>query len=159
MSSNPRQAFTNLLGAVTLAVCAAAAGGCENNAIGRPCDVQSDAAALQAVVNGQALECPTRICLKPSRDNTVGKPVDTAPYCTAECSKDSDCSDGQTRDMNNGKDKRCTSGFVCGVATVTGSFCCRKVCLCKDFIDVKATGSVETPSACMKGGTSSCVNL
>src|SRR5262245_56654262 len=41
---------------------------CEDKAIGRRCDVQADAGINQAVFNGQALECPTRICVKPARD-------------------------------------------------------------------------------------------
>src|SRR3954463_16547652 len=109
-----RQIFSalTLLGTLTSLVFVLAA--CEDKAIGRRCDVQADAGLNQAVFNGQALECPTRICVKPSRDMGVAKAVDTAPYCTAECSKDSDC-DGETRDRNNGADKRCQGGFVCGV--------------------------------------------
>src|SRR5256885_1038101 len=103
-----------LLGGVALLCLVALVGtACEDKAIGRPCDVQSDAGAMQAVFNGQALECPSRICVKPSREQSVAV-TDTAPYCTAECSKDSDC-DGERRDPSHGRDKRCKSGFVCGV--------------------------------------------
>jgi hypothetical protein len=129
---------------------------CEDKAIGRRCDVQADAGLSQAVFNGQALECPTRICVKPSRDNAVAKAVDTAPYCTSECSSDSDC-DGETRDRNNGADKRCQGGFVCGVGFEVGPLCCKKICLCKDFIP---TTGVPTPSSCDKSkGVSTCPNL
>src|SRR2546423_3490370 len=100
-------ALAAVLSAVTLVAAA-----CEDKAIGRPCDVQSDAGAMQAVFNGQALECPSRICIKPSREQSVAV-TDTAPYCTAECSKDSDC-DGERRDTGNPRDRRCKSGFVCG---------------------------------------------
>jgi hypothetical protein len=128
---------------------------CEDKAIGRLCDVQADAGVTQAVFNGQSLECPTRICLKPSRDMAVAKSVDTAPYCTAECSKDSDC-DGETRG-GDGADRRCKGGFVCGVAFEVGPLCCKKICLCKDFIP--STG-VPSPASCDKSkGVSTCQNL
>src|SRR3954447_22835055 len=100
-----------LLGAVLAA-------GCENKAIGRPCDVQSDAGAMQAVFNRQALECPSRVCIKPSREQGATL-TDAAPYCPAECSKDSDCG-GQRPDPSNGRDRRCKTGFVCGVGFEVG---------------------------------------
>lgn len=128
---------------------------CEDKAIGRRCDVQADAGATQAVFNSQALECPSRICVKPSRDMAVAKVVNTAAYCTAECSKDSDCDDGELRDRKDGTDRRCESGFVCGVAFEVGPLCCKKICLCKDFIP---GNGVPTPSSCNKG-VSTCQNL
>jgi hypothetical protein len=128
---------------------------CEDKAIGRRCDVQADAGPMQAVFNGQALECPTRICLKPARDNNVASNVDTAPYCTAECSSDSDC-DGETRDRSNGADRRCKGGFVCGVGFEVGPLCCKKICVCKDF--VPATG-LPPPVTCDKAKGSECQNL
>lgn len=127
---------------------------CEDKAIGRRCDVQADAGLTQAVYNGQALECPTRICVKPSRDNAVATQVDTAPYCTAECSKDSDC-DGEVRDRKDGTDRRCATGFVCGVAFEVGPLCCKKICLCKDFLP--KTGA-PAPTSCNKA-VSTCPNL
>jgi hypothetical protein len=131
--------------------------GCENKAIGRPCDVQSDAGSMQAVFNGQALECPSRICIKPSREQGVTM-TDTAPYCTAECSKDSDC-DGERRDTSNGRDRRCTKGFVCGVGFEVGPLCCKKLCLCRDFV-VDQAGGLQTPASCDKSkGVSTCQNL
>jgi len=143
-----------LLGTLSSLVFVLAA--CEDKAIGRRCDVQADAGLNQAVFNGQALECPTRICVKPARDMGVAKAVDTAPYCTAECSKDSDC-DGETRDRSNGADKRCTSGFVCGVGFEVGPLCCKKICLCKDFIP--ATGLPAAASCDKSKGVSTCQNL
>jgi hypothetical protein len=130
--------------------------GCEDKAIGRPCDVQSDAGAMQAVFNGQALECPSRICVKPSREQGVAI-TDTAPYCTAECSKDSDC-DGERRDTSNARDRRCKSGFVCGVGFEVGPLCCKKLCLCRDFI--AQMGGLQTPASCDKSRmASTCQNL
>jgi hypothetical protein len=143
-----------LVGALSSLVFVLAA--CENNAIGRRCDVQADAGLNQAVFNGQALECPSRICVKPARDVAVASQVDTAPYCTAECSKDSDC-DGETRDTNNKGDMRCKGGFVCGVGFEVGPLCCKKICLCKDFIP--KTGLPPAASCDKSKGISTCPNL
>lgn len=157
-SPNPRATGrASLFAFLLMAGLAVQSAACENQAIGRPCDVQKpDAGALEAVFNGSALECPTRLCLKPARDQSVSKPVNTAPYCTSECSSDSDC-DGERRDTRNENDRRCEGGFVCGVATVTGGLCCKKVCLCRDFV-TPPPGGLQTPVECNKS-TSTCVNL
>jgi hypothetical protein len=124
------------------------AAGCEDKAIGRVCEVQADGGSEQALINGQALECPTRICLRPAPDPTLGPAVDTTALCTAECSKDSDCDGAETRVGTNNRDKRCRTGFVCGVAASTGSVaCCKKLCLCKDFLVIPPSG-LPDPVVC-----------
>ncbi len=134
--------------------------GCEDKAIGRLCDVQADAGPGQAVFNGQALECPSRICLRPARDNMVASDLNTAPLCSAECSKDSDC-DGETRTTDPKKkatDRRCVGGFVCGVTFEVGPLCCKKLCMCKDFISPGT--DLKTPVSCAGPKTAdSCQNL
>jgi hypothetical protein len=134
---------------------------CEDKHVGRTCDVSADGGAMEALASGQALECPTRICLKQAADPGTSGTGDTskvtAPFCTAECSKDSDCDDGETRDQGNTADRRCVKGFVCGVAQVVGPFCCKKLCLCKDFLNIP-TGGLQTPKACLPGSASSCRN-
>jgi hypothetical protein len=132
-----------LLVAVVLGVAA-----CEDKAIGRVCEVQADGGSDQSLINGQALECPSRICLRPAPDGTLAQSVDTTALCTAECSKDSDCDGAETRVASNNRDKRCRTGFVCGVATSTGSVaCCKKLCLCKDFLVIPPSG-LEVPVVC-----------
>jgi hypothetical protein len=140
---------------VVLVLAAAATAACTNDplqqgtipdastgaeAIGRPCDLLVDAGANYAVYNNQALECPSRICLKPV-DQVGG--VDTAPFCSSECSQDSDCV-GQTRDPGSPSDRRCKSSFVCGVEFDIGPLCCKKLCLCNDFL----ARPPSTPSTC-----------
>ena len=132
----------SVLGAHLIALAAVGSMACEDNGIGRPCDVGADAGQTQAVYNNQALECPSRICLKPVNQN-VGTNVDTGPYCSATCSKDSDC-DGQKRENADTGDYRCKGGYACGVAFVVGPLCCQKLCLCKDFL---GTGLL-TPQIC-----------
>ena len=135
--------FSMLTAVATLALA-----GCEDKAIGRVCEAQADGGQNEVVLNAQALECPSRVCLRPARDLALSADVDTTALCTAECSKDSDCDGAETRNSNNTRDKRCKSGFVCGVARVTGTaFCCKKLCMCKDFLVIPASG-LETPAVC-----------
>ena len=162
MSSKPRAPSrhlwpalvrASLLGALLIALAAFATMACEDNGIGRPCDVQADASATQALYNDQALECPSRICLKPVQQTS--DTVTTGPYCSAECSKDSDC-DGQKKDMSQVDDHRCQHGYACGVAFVVGPLCCKKLCLCKDFL---GKGAVQLPLTCdpsQNGGHTAC---
>jgi hypothetical protein len=144
---------TSLFGALLLGFAALANMACEDNGIGRPCDLMADAGPTQAVYNAQALECPSRICLKPVV-NKKGDSV-TGPYCSALCSKDSDC-EGQKRDGNDPKDKRCLSGYACGVAFVVGPLCCKKVCLCKDFLSDKGVTVPLTCDPSQNGGKTAC---
>jgi hypothetical protein len=115
-----------------------------NSGLGQPCVLGADAGAVQAVYNNQALACPSGLCLKPVQQAGSYSTVDTAPYCASECSTDNDCT-GATRDPNNPNDKRCMRGYACGVAFVVGPFCCKKLCLCKDFL---GTAGLSTPLAC-----------
>ena len=108
--------------------------------VGDPCDILTDAGSNQGVYNSEALECTSRICLKPV--DSVGG-VDTGAFCSAWCSQDSDCI-GPLRDPSNPSDRRCVTGYTCGIAFVKGKICCSKLCLCKDFYG----GSVPTPTAC-----------
>jgi hypothetical protein len=103
--------------------------GAGRNGVGGPCDLLANAGPNDAVYNNQALECPSRICIKP-RDSVGG--VDTAPFCSAECSQNGDCL-GQIRDPSSPSDRRCKSGFVCGAAFNVGPLCCKNLCLCNDF--------------------------
>lgn len=133
-----------------------ASSGCENKAIGRPCEVEGNQTAMGSGLQNQAaLECPTRMCVLPTSE--VGA-VDTAPFCTAECSNDDDCEDAEKRDAKNPNDKRCKTGFTCAVPLQTGGLCCKKLCVCKDFLN---NGRQSTPpKTCDKStGISECANL
>lgn len=142
--------------AAVMVALALAGAGCEDRAIGRACDVQADAGPLQAVYNAQALECPSRVCIKPARDPTVARLIDTGPYCTGECSKDGDC-DGQTR--GTGNPTGCKLGFACAVAFEVGPLCCKKLCICKDYLDLTQAMRLQTPASCSKAAGSTCQNL
>jgi hypothetical protein len=127
-----------VLAATVAASCSGASG------IGRPCDLPAVADPASTEYNAQAPECPSHLCLRPGQQEPTTRKVDTGPYCSSECSKDSDC-DGQTRDPSVPTDKRCAHGYLCGVALVVGPLCCKKLCICKDFL----SGPLQTPLACV----------
>lgn len=129
--------------------------GCEDKHIGRPCELNTKddggdpGAGATSTINDQALECPTRICIQPPGELST----DTKPYCTADCSSDDDCSDGETRG-GAATDKRCQKGYACAVATTVGDFCCRKMCICRDFVEMPN----PSPAVCRPGNTT-CKNV
>ncbi len=122
--------------------------------VGLPCDLFTGDAGWsqsQAIYNPQALECASRICVKPAVAAQAAT-IDTTGLCSSSCSQDSDCS-GQLRDPTNPNDKRCMSGFACAIPFITGPICCQKLCVCKDFY---AGSSATTPPACQGSGASGC---
>ena len=117
-----------------------AATGCPDQHIGRKCDLGTDfdAGVNSFISNSGALECPSRICIRPSQDRST----DTGPLCTAECSSDDDCADGEKRGGGS-DDKRCKSGFACrrllpGVSQ--NELACKRLCVCRDFLKTSDTG-------------------
>jgi hypothetical protein len=118
---------------------------CDDQHIGRPCDIAVEMIAdpKLVTVNPQALECPSRVCVLPAKD----KSTNTEAFCTAECSSDDDCSDGE-----RGKgmaDTLCDEGFVCRTILPNlenNPLRCKPVCVCKDFL---MTGDVSAkPPSC-----------
>jgi hypothetical protein len=142
--------------ALAIALLGLVSSGCEDKHIGRVCELTVDGGAqgtgTTATINGQAVECPTRICLKPAADKTTN----TTSLCTAGCSSDDDCSDGET--TSNQASAQCKTGFACLVATTVGNFCCERMCVCKDFVDTSLPGYNKTPTVCMPG-QSMCTNV
>jgi len=114
--------------------------------IGQPCDVGTDAGPSQAVANTLALECESHLCLKPklSPDKPSLNPP-TGALCSVECKERIDCIAAESRDSTNPSDTRCKAGFVCAVPFEVGPLCCRRLCVCKDFLG--PNGPV-TPLAC-----------
>jgi hypothetical protein len=117
--------------------------------LGAACDLGVVLGPSMGSINTAAADCASGLCLK-SVDSVGG--VDTGALCTAGCATDSDC-DGILRDPGDPSDKRCVSGFTCGVAFVKGSMCCRNLCICKDFTG----GPVPLPIACQGTGALTCM--
>lgn len=158
---NKRQSFiipspilSGLLLPLAMVVAVLVSTGCAENPVGRKCFIGTDAGnAGQSVVASPALECPSRQCLHYPKD--TGKiPPEGAEYadlCTAECSGNDDC--------DKVPESPCISGFTCTVAVQTGPFCCRKMCVCKDFLLIP-DGGIPTPAACEpENPANTCINL
>ena len=115
----------------------ALAAGCADNHVGRACDIgaQVDGGQTNAIVNPSALECPSRVCLLPNAEKTTSISMPTGPLCTADCSSDDDCANGERR--SGGNTRGCQSGFKC-LRLVGGlessPIACQPVCVCKDFL-------------------------
>lgn len=149
--------FRRFNGSLTLAVVLAVATltmACSENPVGRKCFIGADAGnAGQAIVASPALECPSRTCLHYPQDQGVTPPegAEYADMCTAECSSDDEC--------DKVPESPCISGFTCAVPVVVGPFCCRKMCICKDFLLVPEGGLPE-PAACdASDPANTCCNL
>ena len=139
--------FLVVLGALALGL-----GGCEDKHIGRPCNTNvTDAGAAGggqvAILTSPSLECPRRICLQPApmgAKSTAAQQLAEGAMCTASCSTDDDCSDSDPG-------TKCTGGFVCTWPTTTGSFCCKKMCVCHDLVYVPP-GGIPEPQTCLPPG-------
>jgi len=112
--------------------------------VGQPCNLTADAGPSQAVVNTASGVCPSSVCVKPVDQGFNPPSPPTGATCTAECNSDSDCL-GETRDSTNSTDTRCKNGFVCGIPFAVGPLCCKKYCMCRDFL---SSAGVSTPLAC-----------
>jgi hypothetical protein len=144
------------LATATLSLAAA----CEDNGMGRSCNLGETIDPAQGAYSLNATDCQTRMCVKPAVQQGVSLDLDTGPYCSTTCSTDSDCQ-GQTRDSSNPNDRRCKRGYTCAIAfgasdTVEGGgkLCCRKICLCKDFFSASQDPAV--PAECQGGSDASC---
>ena len=139
------------------------ASGCENNDMGRTCDIKTDAGVSpsrgQGAYSTNAADCPSRLCIKPAVQPGVAsdpKILDTGPYCTVECNSDSDCN-GQTRDFSNPNDTRCRIGYTCAIPFDAGKLCCKKLCMCRDFLFPSSKAPADiTPDICKSDSANSC---
>jgi hypothetical protein len=120
--------------------------GCTDNPVGRICDLGTQPPeATEVVVASPSLDCVTRTCLRvpKSRELPPGSryPEGNSGLCTAECSADADC--------DRVPESPCITGFTCGIAVTAGPFCCRKFCICKDYIVIPMDSTqLATPKAC-----------
>ena len=131
--------------------------GCADNPVGRICDLgAATPQASERVVASPSLDCVSRTCLRfpPERPLPPGSvaPSGNNGLCTAECSSDDDC--------DRVPESPCITGFTCGIAVTVGPFCCRKFCICKDYLVVPESGELATPKACdPEEANNACCNL
>jgi hypothetical protein len=107
--------------------------GCTATPVGRICDLGTDLPApSEVVIASPSLDCVSRTCLRVplGRELPMGSmyPEGNNGLCTAECDSDDDC--------ERVPESPCKTGFTCGVATTVGPFCCRKLCQCKDYVEL-----------------------
>jgi hypothetical protein len=129
-------------------------GACGGEPVGRICDLGDiEPVAGQTVVASQALDCTTRTCLKIPQENPElpdgsHYPPGSLGLCTAECESDEDC--------ERVTESPCVTGFTCAVAVTVGPFCCRKFCMCRDYLD----GEPTPEAACdATNPNNDCINL
>jgi len=129
--AKPRSVATAYLGITIVSL----ASGCDGNDTGKPCDLTIDAGPSQAVAYTLDPLCESHLCLKPSLSPSAAPLAPpTGAGCSVECRGDFDCM-GWIRDSTNPTDTRCQRGFVCAVPFEVGQLCCRKLCVCMDFLD------------------------
>ena len=150
--------MTRALPVLFVSVALALAGACGGEPVGRICDLGVEAPpAGQSVIASPSLDCTTRTCLKVPKDNN--NPPEGSRYpegnkglCTAECDSESDC--------ERVPESPCVSGFTCGIKVTVGPFCCRKFCICKDYIILPPSGELAVPAACDPANPDNeCANL
>ena len=132
--------------AVVIGVGATMAGfACADNPVGRRCYIGPDAAVDNAaIIASPALECQSRVCLH--------LPKNAFDLCTGECSSSSDC--------DKVPESPCTGGFICMVPTTVGPFCCRKYCVCSDYLGSLPDGGIQEPAGCDPSNSDNeCCNL
>jgi hypothetical protein len=133
---------------VALMSIAALSTSCTDNPVGRRCDLGTATPQVnEVVVASPSLDCVSRTCLRvpqsrPLPPGSVPPPINIG-LCTAECSSDGDC--------DRVPESPCITGFTCGIAVTVGPFCCRKFCICKDYIVVPESGELAIPKACEAG--------
>jgi hypothetical protein len=127
---------------------------CGGEPVGRVCDLGSQTpAASEVVVASPSLDCVTRTCLRVP----LGASCLQAEYRAAITGSRPSAS---AEDCERVPESPCTGGFACGVAVTVGPFCCRKFCVCKDYIVIPSDGVLPTPKACDPGDSNNtCANL
>ena len=113
-------------------------------ATGTLCDVLGNTDPATLVYVSISSECLNHVCIKP-----LGT---TVAYCAGDCTQDSDCV-GPTGNSNDPLDPYCKSRFSCVIAMDRGPLCCRKLCLCSDFV---TAAQLQTPAACIGNAAATC---
>lgn len=150
---NRRSNTTALLG-LGLALGCILSTACSENPVGRECFIGLDEGTPTTnIIASPALECQSRTCLQIALKPGVVLPPDSeyAPLCTAECDADEDC--------DKVPESPCVNGFTCAVPVTVGPFCCKKMCICRDYLIIPEEG-LPVPAACEPDNPdNTCCNL
>ena len=125
--------------------------------LGRTCDIGVDASVLgnATTFSAPAVECSSRVCLLPAAQRDAGT---AGALCTAACRSDDDCAGAQAAAAGDPSDHRCATGFICMIPTTVGDFCCKRYCVCKDFLSDPNVSRL-LPSACIPDAGNTCPNI
>lgn len=149
----PFKLSTMTLG-IGLALAASLSMACSENPVGRKCFIGDSAEfPTQSIVASPALECSSRTCLQVPLPIGVDLP-DGSEYtslCTAECNADEDC--------DKVPESPCQTGFTCTTPVTVGPFCCRKLCVCRDYLVIPETGIPDEAACDASNQANTCCNL
>lgn len=141
----------NLVLALSALVCLA---GCEDKGIGLKCINPTNTPPMPNVtqLSSPALECHTRIC-EITADGNATNNNSARTVCTDLCQTDDDCKNAVVAADDSGG--QCATSFRCAIATVSGDYKCKSICICKDDlvcgVNVDVDGNVIIPKACPGG--------
>lgn len=120
-------------------------GGCADNPVGRKCFVGDvdGSTSFANIISSPALECPSNTCLHVRNHEP--------DLCTGECGSADDC--------DKVKESPCKGGFSCVIPFEAGPFCCKRMCVCNDYLP-QLDGGVPPPAACDPDNAfNECCNL
>jgi hypothetical protein len=126
-------------------VAASALAACQDNPVGRICILGARDAGEDnlSIVASPALDCQSLTCL-----HWVGH---TPDLCTGSCDTASDC--------DKDSQSPCRGGFECVVPVYVGPFCCKKMCVCKDYLPADGGGLVVSEACNAANPVNECCNL
>ncbi len=128
---------------------------CTENPVGRICDLGSGTPQTNEIsIASPSLDCVSRTCLHQPLQRALPPgstfPTGNTGLCTAECTSDSDC--------DRVPESPCVTGFACTTPMTTGDYCCRKLCVCKDYIVLPAVRH-DDPACNAADPGNGCCNL
>lgn len=168
-----RMTATRWLGAALGLVCAVS---CNRSDVGAPCQHAGGDVPSEPLISFPALACDQLLCVFGERltppaeacesdadcasmsgvddflcdDGRCVVAQDTVlerSMCSATCEADSECAD-----FADGT--RCQTGFTCAPLMRLGDFCCEKVCVCRDGLNVAEAEKLEAD--CAAGDVPGC---
>jgi len=168
-----RTIATPWLGAALAVLCAVS---CNRSDVGAPCQHAGGDVPTEPLISFPALACDQLLCVFGESYNAPADPCETdadcetlsgtrdflcddghcvvaaqtvlqRSMCSATCESDADCADASDG-------TRCDTGFSCAPLMSLGDFCCQKVCVCRDGLDVAAAEDLE--AACAEGDVPGC---
>jgi len=74
--------------------------------------------------------------------------------CSKRCGSDDDCKDGGIGEKTVVENSSCGTGFACARIQKLGEFCCEKLCVCRDDLNIADTNELQL--ACQNSTQTGC---